>query len=337
MLDAKKPSAKMASMLCDSECPLPKHATGPSSGDRNTASLASNVAAPGDGAGGGGRTTPPHSELPVTLATPGGPVTTSALATPVRLVTMPMASTPFLSTRKHKAVAGKGGVGVRGTPAPPSQGRDEEERVKTQTQDSRTGPSSMVVGTHPSLGGVGRTIVGMSPFRLFSGMGGKRSKVADTEVVWKEGEEEEEEPWEVVDPLSNGVKYDPVVTNDGFIYPRKQPRKIIPRGAFLSMSCDPASAPSVPECVEVVRLVVVVEKHEGLGRMAVVDGDGGKLRNFKRFRKVGSSGLTQMPRIVGLVEHTETSVEAQQWLMEQEEEREPSEDEAEINDIFRFT
>ena len=27
-----------------------------------------------------------------------------------------------------------------------------------------------------------------------------------------------------------------------------------------------------------------------------------------------------MPRIVGLVEHTETSVEAQQWLMEQEEE-----------------
>lgn len=227
VLDAKKPSAKMASMLCDSECPLPKHATGPSSGDRNTASLASNVAAPGDGAGGGGRTTPPHSELPVTLATPSGPVTTSALATPVRLVTMPMASTPFLSTRKHKAVAGKGGVGVRGTPAPPSQGRDEEERVKTQTQDSRTGPSSMVVGTHPSLGGVGRTIVGMSPFRLFSGMGGKRSKVADTEVVWKEGEEEEEEPWEAVDPLSNGVKYDPVVTNDGFIYPRKQPRKIV--------------------------------------------------------------------------------------------------------------
>ena len=64
-----------------------------------------------------------------------------------------------------------------------------------------------------------------------------------------------------------------------------------------------------------------------------------------------------MPRIVGLVEHVETSAEVQQWLMEQEKGvsvtmggcgqhhmtasvlflREPSEDEAEIDDIFRFT
>ena len=35
--------------------------------------------------------------------------------------------------------------------------------------------------------------------------------------------------------------------------------------------------------------------------------------------QVGSSGLTQMPRIVGLVEHVETSSEVKQWLVEQEE------------------
>ena len=35
---------------------------------------------------------------------------------------------------------------------------------------------------------------------------------------------------------------------------------------------------------------------------------------------LATPGLTQIPRIVGLVEHVETSAEVQQWLMEQEEE-----------------
>ena len=65
----------------------------------------------------------------------------------------------------------------------------------------------------------------------------------------------------------------------------------VPRGAFLSMSHDPGSTPSVPECVEVVRLVVVVEQRDGLGRRAVAASDGGKLRDFKRFRKVHVSAV----------------------------------------------
>ena len=50
-------------------------------------------------------------------------------------------------------------------------------------------------------------------------MGGKRSKVTETDL-WKEGEEEgpETEPW------GGGVKYDPVMTKDGFIYPSIQRR-----------------------------------------------------------------------------------------------------------------
>lgn len=220
--EAKRSASKMASRLCDEgDSPLRSHRVESANGDGEVPSSALKVTISG------GRTTPPR-ELPVTVATPGGPASTSAPATPVRLITMPTASTPFLSTRKHKAAAGKG-VG-EATTTLPSQSRGEEERVKTQTQDSRGGPLSMVVGSHPSLV-VGRTVVGMSPFKLFSGIGGKRSKVTDTEVVWKEGEEEEEEqgvePWEGEDPLSNGVKYDPVVTEDGFICPRKQPKKIV--------------------------------------------------------------------------------------------------------------
>ena len=62
-------------------------------------------------------------------------------------------------------------------------------------------------------------LVCVSPFNLFSGMGGKRSKVTETDL-WKEGEEEgpETEPW------GGGVKYDPVMTKDGFIYPSIQRR-----------------------------------------------------------------------------------------------------------------
>ena len=72
--------------------------------------------------------------------------------------------------------------------------------------------------------------VGMSPFNLFSGMGGKRSKVTETDL-WKEGEEEEEgpevEPWDGENPLESGVKYDHAMTKDGFIHARKQPKKIV--------------------------------------------------------------------------------------------------------------
>ena len=72
----------------------------------------------------------------------------------------------------------------------------------------------MVAGSsHPSVSGV-RAVVGVSPFNLFSGMGGKRSKVTETE---KGGEEEPEaEPWD------GGVKYDAVMIRDGFIYPSKE-------------------------------------------------------------------------------------------------------------------
>ena len=46
-----------------------------------------------------------------------------------------------------------------------------------------------------------------------------------------EGGEEEEggpeaEPWDGEDPLENGVKNDPaVMTKDGIIFPREQPKK----------------------------------------------------------------------------------------------------------------
>ena len=83
--------------------------------------------------------------------------------------------------------------------------------------------------SHPSVSGV-RAAVGMSPFKMFSGMGGKRSKVTETDL-WKEGEDEEEgpevKPWDGEDPLESSVKYDPVMTKDGFIRPREQPKKIV--------------------------------------------------------------------------------------------------------------
>ena len=87
----------------------------------------------------------------------------------------------------------------------------------------------MVAGSsHPSVSGV-RAAVGVSPFNLFSGMGGKRSKVTETDL-WKEGEEEEgpeAEHWDGEEPLESGVKYDPFITKDGFIRPREQPKKIV--------------------------------------------------------------------------------------------------------------
>ena len=162
--------------------------------------------------------------IPVTMATPATtfiPVTTATPSTPVRLITMPTASSPFLSTRKHKAAAVVEGTSL-GT-----QGRSEDGRAKTQ--DSSRGLSMVAGSSHPSVSGV-RAAVCVSPFNLFSGMGGKRSKVTETDL-WKEGEEEEEgpeaEPWDGEDPLESGVKYDPVMTKDGFICPREQPKKIV--------------------------------------------------------------------------------------------------------------
>ena len=64
----------------------------------------------------------------------------------------------------------------------------------------------MVAGSsHPSVSGV-CAAVGVSPFNLFSGMGGKRSKVTETDL-WKVEEEEgpEAEPWDGEDPMENGV------------------------------------------------------------------------------------------------------------------------------------
>ena len=60
-------------------------------------------------------------------------------------------------------------------------------------------------------------------------MGGKRSKVTETDL-WKEGEEEEGpevEPWDGEEPLESGVKYDHFITKDGFIRPREQPKEIV--------------------------------------------------------------------------------------------------------------
>ena len=57
----------------------------------------------------------------------------------------------------------------------------------------------MVAGSsHPSVSGV-CAAVGVSPFNLFSVMGGKRSKVTETDL-WKEGEEEEEEEGPEAEP-----------------------------------------------------------------------------------------------------------------------------------------
>ena len=77
----------------------------------------------------------------------------------------------------------------------------------------------MVAGSsHPSVSGV-CAAVGVSPFNPCSGMGDKRSKVTETDL-WKEGEEEEEGP--EVEPWDGGVKYDAVMTKDGFIYLSKE-------------------------------------------------------------------------------------------------------------------
>ena len=166
----------------------------------------------------------PGGDRALTTAMPATTVAAATPATPVRLVTMPTASSPFLSTRKHKAAASKSVV--EGVATLPSQDRNEDEGptcTKTQTQDSRAGLLSAVGG---------RAVVGVSPFNLFTGIGGKRSKVTETDM-WKgvEGEEEGVEqgvgPWEDEDPLRSGVKYEPVMTKDGFIQPRKQPRKIV--------------------------------------------------------------------------------------------------------------
>ena len=76
--------------------------------------------------------------------------------------------------------------------------------------------------SHSSVSGV-CAAVGVSPFNLFSGMGDKRSKVTETDL-WKEGEEEEEGP--EAEPWDGGVKYDAVMTKDGFIYPSKEDSEI---------------------------------------------------------------------------------------------------------------
>ena len=76
----------------------------------------------------------------------------------------------------------------------------------------------MVAGSsHPSVSGV-HAAVGVSPFNLFSGMGGKRSKMSETDLwkKWKEEEGPEAEPWGGV------VMYDAVMTKDGFIYASKE-------------------------------------------------------------------------------------------------------------------
>ena len=59
--------------------------------------------------------------------------------------------------------------------------------------------------------------------KMCSGMGDKRSKVTETDL-WKEREEEEEGP--EVEPWDGGVKYDAVLTKDGFIYPSKEDSEI---------------------------------------------------------------------------------------------------------------
>ena len=109
--------------------------------------------------------------IPVTMAThstPVIPVTMATPSSPVRLITMPMAFSPFLSTRKHKAVADKSVVeGISHA----TQGRSEDGRAKTQ--DSSRGLSMVAWSSHPSLLGV-LVAVGMSTFKIFSGMGGKR-------------------------------------------------------------------------------------------------------------------------------------------------------------------
>ena len=130
---------------------------------------------------------------------------------------MPTASSPILSTRKHKAAAVVEGTSL-GT-----QGRSEDGRTKTQ--DSSRGLSMVAGSSHPSVSGV-RAAVGVSPFNLFSGMGGKESKVTETDL-WKEGEEEgpEVEPWDGEDNSESGVKYDHVTSKDGFICPSEQPKK----------------------------------------------------------------------------------------------------------------
>ena len=69
----------------------------------------------------------------------------------------------------------------------------------------------------PLVSGV-RAAVGVSPFNLCSGMGDKRSKVTETDL-WKE-EGPKAEPWD------GGVKYDAVMTKDGFIYPSKEDSEI---------------------------------------------------------------------------------------------------------------
>ena len=90
----------------------------------------------------------------------------------------------------------------------------------------------MVAGSsHPSVSGV-RAAVGVSQFNLFSGMGGKSSKVTETDL-WKEGEEEEEGP--EVEPWDGGVKYEAVMTKDGFtITNHRSERSVIGEGGV----CD---------------------------------------------------------------------------------------------------
>ena len=54
-------------------------------------------------------------------------------------------------------------------------------------------------------------------------------RVSIQPVLWNGWQEEgpEAEPWDGEDPLERGVKYDPVMTKDGFIHPREQPKKIV--------------------------------------------------------------------------------------------------------------
>ena len=67
------------------------------------------------------------------------------------------------------------------------RGEDEDGRAKTQ--DSSRGLSMVAGSSHPTVSGV-RAAVGMSTINLSSGMGGKRSKVTETDL-WKEGPEVE--------------------------------------------------------------------------------------------------------------------------------------------------
>ena len=129
----------------------------------------------------------------------------------------------------------EGGGGGGGGEFPPSVLDGEGYQVTPKETRHAPKMAAWCEGEHPpqskrtmepSVSSV-RAALGVSLFNQFSGMGGKRSKVTETDL-WKEGEEEEEgpeaEPWDGDNPLVSGAKYDPVMTKDGFIRAREQPK-----------------------------------------------------------------------------------------------------------------